>query len=140
MAMYEVPNEMRDFAERSVQQARKAFETFMGVVHQTSGAVDVSANPALSSAKDMSSKAVVYAEKNVNAAFDLAQKLVHAKDVSEVFSLQSDYVRSQFESIQEQARDLGQAMQRAGGNVGEAMQRAGGNVSEAMQRAGGVKS
>ncbi len=33
-------------------------------------------------------KAMLFAENNVNAAFDLAQKLVRAKDVSEVLALQ----------------------------------------------------
>ncbi|MBV9567471.1 MAG: phasin, partial [Hyphomicrobiales bacterium] len=28
-----VPNEVRDFADRSVEQARKAFGSFMGVVN-----------------------------------------------------------------------------------------------------------
>ena len=48
-----------------------------------------------------------FAESNVKAALDLAQKLVHAKDVQEVLALQSDYVRAQMAAIQEQARELG---------------------------------
>jgi len=35
-------------------------------------------------------KAMSFAENNVNAAFDLAQKHVRAKDVSEVLALQSE--------------------------------------------------
>ena len=34
---FEVPNEMRDFAERSVEQARKAFEGFLTVAQRASG-------------------------------------------------------------------------------------------------------
>ena len=71
---YEVPAEMRDFAERSVAQARKAFEGFMGAVHKTSGQFDTSA---VAGVKDVSSKAVTFAEANVTSAFDLAEKLVH---------------------------------------------------------------
>ncbi len=112
---YEIPAEMREFAERSVSQARKAFEGFMGAVHKTSSAVDTAANPALSGAKDVSSKAVGFAEKNVAAAFDLAEKLVHAKDVSEVMALQTEYMKAQMAAVQEQARELGDVVQKVAG-------------------------
>src|ERR1700739_1773879 len=57
---YEVPAEMRDFAERSVAQARKAFEGFLGAVQKTAGGVDTAAIPGLSGAKDVSMKAVSF--------------------------------------------------------------------------------
>jgi phasin len=112
---YEVPAEMREFAERSVAQARKAFEGFMGAVHKTTGALDLGSNPALQGARDLQTRAVSYAETNVNAAFDLAEKLVHAKDVQEVLAIQSDFVKAQMEAVQAQARELGDAMQKASG-------------------------
>jgi phasin len=112
---YEVPAEMREFAERSVAQARKAFEGFMGAVQKTSTALEPSANPALSGAKDVSSKAVSFAESNVNAAFDLAEKLVHAKDVQEVMQLQTEYLKAQMATIQDQAKEMGDVMQKAAG-------------------------
>jgi hypothetical protein len=60
---YEVPTEMREFAERSVAQARKAFEGFMGAVQKSATAIEPPAgNPALTGAKDMSAKAVAFAE------------------------------------------------------------------------------
>ena len=64
-------------------------------------------------AKDVTAKAFSFAEANVNAAFDLAQKLVKAKDPQEVFQLQADFVKSQFEAIQEQTKELGAAFQRS---------------------------
>ena len=112
---YEIPAEMRDFAERSVAQARKAFEGFMGAVQKTANVVDGGANPALTGVKEVSSKAVGFAEKNVNAAFDLAEKLVHAKDINEVIALQTEYVKSQMEAIQSQTRELGSTVQAVAG-------------------------
>ncbi|KAF0127814.1 MAG: phasin family protein, partial [Methylocystaceae bacterium] len=50
---------------------------------------------------------------NVNAAFDLAQKLVHAKDPQEVFKLQSEFVQAQLRAIQEQTTELGASLQRS---------------------------
>lgn len=112
---YEIPTEMRDFAERSVAQARKAFEGFMGAVHKTTGSVDGAAIPGFSGAKDISLKAVSFAETNVNAAFDLAEKLVHAKDLQEVLTIQSEFVTAQMAAIQSQAKEFGEVVQKASG-------------------------
>jgi phasin len=114
---YDVPPEMRDFADRSVSQARKAFETFMGAIKKTTGAAEgaTPAVPQLAAAKDVTGRAVNYAEKNVSAAFDLAEKLVHAKDMQEIMQLQTEYLRSQVETIQTQMKELGEVVQKASG-------------------------
>ncbi|MDB5569133.1 MAG: phasin, partial [Hyphomicrobiales bacterium] len=108
----QIPAEMRDFAERSVAQARKAFEGFMGAVQKTAS-VDAPAFPPAAGVKDVSQKAVAFAEKNVTSAFDLAEKLVHAKDVQEVITLQTEYLQQQMAAIQEQTRELGEVVQKA---------------------------
>jgi phasin len=111
-APYEVPTEIRDFAERSVSQARKAFEGFIGAVQKTTGNFDSVGITATSSAKDVATKAVTYAETNVGAAFDLAEKLVRAKDLQEVMALQSEYLKAQFEALQAQTKDLSETVQK----------------------------
>ncbi len=112
---YEIPTEMRDFADRSVAQARKAFEGFMGAVHKAAETVEGSTGAVSASAKDASAKAVSYAEQNVTAAFDLASKMVHAKDVQEVLKLQTEFVQAQMAAIQTQTKELGVAVQKAAG-------------------------
>lgn len=110
--VYQVPNEVRDFAEKSVEQARKAFDGFAGAAQKAlTSTADLPLTPP--GAKDVGAKALSFAEANVNAAFDLAQKLVKAKDPLEVFQLQADFVKSQFEAIQEQTKELGAAIQRS---------------------------
>jgi len=109
---YDIPPEMRDFAERSVAQARKAFEGFMGAVHKTTGAMEGVAVPG---AKDVSTKAVAFAESNVNSAFDFADRLVHAKDVQDVLAIQADYLKTQLAAIEAQMKELGDAVQKASG-------------------------
>ncbi len=107
---YQIPTEVRDFAEKSVEQARKAFEGFSGAAHKAMSTLDSAPLPI--PGKDVGTKALGYAEANVKAAFDLAQKLVHARDVQEVFTLQSDFLKSQFDAFQEQTRELGAAIQK----------------------------
>ncbi len=110
---FEVPNELRDFAERSVDQARKAFEGFVSVAQKTAGAVDTANSTAQTSVKSMSAQVLGYTEKNLNAAFDLAHKLVQAKDPQEAFALQSEYLKSQLSALQEQAKELGATVQKS---------------------------
>ncbi len=110
---YEVPSDMRDLAEKSVDQARRAFDGFMTAAQKAAGQADTSAASLTTNAKSLGSKAMGFAESNVRSAFDLAQKLVRAKDLQEVLTLQSDYAKSQMTTIQEQAKELGSLMQGA---------------------------
>ena len=111
----QIPAEMREFAGRSVAQARKAFEGFIGAVQKSATDMDSATNSAHSGVKDAGAKAVAFAEKNVTSAFDLAEKLVQAKDVQEVLRLQAEYLQQQMAAVQEQARELGDAVQKAAG-------------------------
>jgi phasin len=109
---FEVPNEMRDFAERSVEQARKAFEGFLTVAQRASG-VGGEAVKTSEGAKSVSAHVLSYTERNVNAAFDLAQKLVKAKDPQEALALQSEYLKTQLAVLQEQAKEFGSVVQKS---------------------------
>lgn len=109
---FEVPNELRDFAERSVDQARKAFEGFVTVAQKAVGAADTAAATTTTQAKSLGSQVLGYAEQNVNAAFDHAHKLVKVKDPQEAFALQSEYLKAQLASLQEQAKEFGALIQK----------------------------
>jgi phasin len=108
---YQIPTEMRDFAEKSVEQARKAFEGFMSAAQRAAGTVEGTAETVQTNAKDLTAKAFEAAETNVNAAFELARSLVQAKDLQEVMALQTEYLKTQFAAVQSQAKDLGALIQ-----------------------------
>lgn len=109
---FDIPHEMRDFAERSVEQARKAFEGFLSVAQKTAGVAD-EAPGATQGVKAFNAHVLAFTEHNVKAAFDLAHKLVHAKDPQEAFALQSEYVKTQLTALQTQAKELGAAIQKS---------------------------
>ncbi len=108
---YEIPSDMREMAEKSVDQARRAFDGFMTAAQKAAGQADTTAASVQSNAKTIGTKAMGFAESNVRGAFDLAQKLVRAKDLQEVLALQSDYAKAQMTTIQDQAKELGFIMQ-----------------------------
>jgi len=112
-APFEIPNELRDFAERSVEQARKAFEGFVSVAQKAVGTVDDAAETTQSNVKSVGAQVFGFAEQNVNAAFDLAHKLVQAKDPQEAFTLQSEFLKTQLSSLQAQAKEIGALLQKS---------------------------
>ena len=107
---FEVPDSVRQLMEKSVQQARTAFEQFTAAARTVAGSV----NPTLpSGAKEVNEKAFSYAEVNIKAACDLAEKLVQAKNAQEFLQLQSEFVAAQLETLREQTNDLSSAIQNA---------------------------
>jgi phasin len=112
-AAYEVPPEMREFAEKSVDQARKAIDGFLGAARKTADTIESSATRVQESGKEVATRTFDYAEQNIAAAFDLAQRLVRAKDVQEAMQIQAEFVRSQFASMQNQMKEFGSVAQSA---------------------------
>ena len=87
---FEVPPELRTFAERSVEQARQAFDGFISAAHQAMSTFEGQAETARKGARDVSEKAVTFAERNMTSAFEFAHDLVRARDLQEVLRLQAD--------------------------------------------------
>jgi hypothetical protein len=63
-----------------------------------------------SSAKDMNDKAMAFAEANVAAGFELAQRLLQAKDPQEMGTVYQNHLKEQMERMNAQFRELGTAM------------------------------
>jgi phasin len=114
---FEIPKEMRSMAEASFDQARKAFEKFVAGAQQAAGSLEERGATVRAGAKDISSKAITCAEKNVEASLDYAEQLLKARDVSEVMKLHSEYVQAQMRALAEQASEMGQIVSRAAMDV-----------------------
>ena len=70
---FEIPKEMRSMAEASFEQARKTFEKFLAGAQATAGTIEERGAAVRAGAKDVSGKAIAYAEKNVQASLDYAR-------------------------------------------------------------------
>jgi phasin len=110
---FEIPKEVRSMAEAGFEQARRTFEKFLSSAHETAGSMEERGATVRAGAKDIGSKVMAYAEKNVQASLDYAQSLVHAKDLSEVMRLHGEFVQAQMRALAEQASDMGQAVSKA---------------------------
>ena len=103
---FEIPADMRAMAEKSVEQARSAFNTFMSAAQQAAANFEGQAKAAQAGAKDIGEKAMGYAERNVANTFDFASRLVHAKDSQDFIRLQTEFIQAQMKELTEQAKDL----------------------------------
>ena len=110
---FEIPVQMRAFAEQSFDQAKEAFDKFMSAAHTTMATIEGQSKAAQAGAKDINEKVMTFAAQNVATAFDYAQKLVHAPDPQALLQLHSEYVRSQMQVLSEQAKVLGETAKAA---------------------------
>ena len=109
----EIPTEVREFAEKTVDQARKAFDSFVVAAQKATAQSEAAAESLTANAREVSSKAIGFAEANVRSSLDYAEKLLKAKDMTEVLKLHSEHVQAQMRALADQASEMGQAVARA---------------------------
>jgi len=83
--LMEVPPQVRELAEKSVDQAEKAMSSF---VQSASQSVAMLPGPMTEVAK----QALAITEANLKASFDHARRLMQARDINDVMQLQSEYI------------------------------------------------
>jgi phasin len=91
----EVPAPVREFAEKSVNQAEQAISSFM---ESASKSVAMMPGPMT----DVAKQALAITEANLKASFDHARKLMKAQDIDEVMTLQSEFMRKQVGTVTDQ--------------------------------------
>ncbi len=112
---FEIPENMRELAERNVEQARTAYSHFMQVamqaqqmMFQSSGAM--ASGPLAASAIQIQTRAMDYARRNLDASFNFAADLARARDLKEYLEIQGRYAQQQMQAYQQQAEELGKLM------------------------------
>jgi phasin len=95
----EVPAELRDLAEKTIDQAEKAFGMFFDAAGKSMTSMP-------GAGTEISRQALSFTEQNMKAAFDHARKLVHATDLQEAMRIQSEFLRSQFTNAGEHMRQI----------------------------------
>src|SRR6266699_5214187 len=95
----EVPAELREMAEKTIDQAEKAFGMFFDAASKSMASVP-------GAGSEMSKQALSFTEQNMKAAFEHARKLVHATDLQEAMRIQSEFLRSQFTNAGEHMRHI----------------------------------
>jgi len=95
----EVPAELRNMAEKTIEQAENAFATFLDAANKSMAAIP---HPTT----EMSKKALSFTEQNMKAAFDHAKKVVQTTDLQEAVRIQSEFLKSQIANAGEQIKKI----------------------------------
>jgi phasin len=95
----EVPTELRDLAEKTIDQAERAFGMFFDAANKSVASVSTPGT-------EISKQALSFTEQNMKAAFEHARKLVHATDLQQAMQIQSEFLRSQFTNAGEHMRHI----------------------------------
>ena len=112
---FEIPDQIRDLAERSVEQARSAYGQFMDAMlkAQSTSLTSLPANAMSTSFSDIQERAINFARQNFEASEKLATDLARAKDIAAVLDVQKRFAQSQMQAYAMQAQELGGLMMTA---------------------------
>ena len=95
----EVPAELRNMAEKAIEQAEKAFSMFLDAANKS---IESIPHPTT----EMSKKALSFTEQNMKAAFDHAKKVVQTTDLQEAMQIQSEFLKNQFTNASEHIKKI----------------------------------
>lgn len=103
----ELPEPMRNILKASIDQARKAFESFISTSQQALSNFEPPAKtPAMDTLKHFNEKIAEFTRKNADANFQFAMRLADARQVSEVIDMQNNYVRGLMDTYAKQLEEL----------------------------------
>jgi phasin len=128
----ELPEAVREFAEKGVQQAKATYAKFKSAAEESTDLLEDSYTTATKGATEFNTKALEALRANVNAAFDFTDALFATKTLAEAVELSSAHVRSQFETLTSQAKDLTAVAQKVASEAAEPI-KAGVSKSMRMQ-------
>src|ERR1700755_2182259 len=103
---FEVPEQMRAFAEKGVSQARDNYAKFKDIAESHNGTIEAVFSSASKGASEYSAKLMEIMKANTTATLDLAQALVGVKSPSEAIELWTSHAKQQFEAFTANTKEL----------------------------------
>jgi phasin len=109
---FEVPEQMRAFAERGVSQARDNYAKFKDAAESHNGTIEAVFTSASKGASEYSAKVMEFMKANTKANLDFAHELLGIKSPTEAMELYTAHARKQFETLAAQAKELAELTQK----------------------------
>jgi phasin len=106
MPKMEVPAAFREFAEKSVSQAKETYEKMKTVAEEATDVLEGTYATATKGTSEYGLKVIEAAKTNTNAMFDFYTELFGVKSYAELVELSSAHARKQFEAVTGQTKDL----------------------------------
>src|SRR5271154_4839334 len=109
---FEVPEQMRAFAEKGVSQARDNYAKFKDAAETHNGTIEAVFTSASKGMSTYSAKLMEFMKANSTASLDFAQELFGVKSPSEALELWTAHTRKQLETLAAQAKELAELSQK----------------------------
>jgi phasin len=109
---FEVPEQVRAFAEKGVSQAREQYAKFRDVAEGGNSAVEAAFAAATKGASEYSAKLFGFAQNNTAAAFDFAHDLIGVRSLSHAVDVWASHTRKQVETFASQSQELAELSRR----------------------------
>jgi phasin len=120
---FTIPKEMRELAEKNIEQAQAAFGQFSDAMSQAMGmwTKSMPANNTMSGFAVVQERAMHYAKQNAEAGMALTKDIAEVKDIQEILRLQTSFAQKQMQSYAQQTQELGRLMTEATKEAAEAV-------------------
>jgi len=112
MPNVEMPAAFRELAEKGIAQAKDNYEKIKSAAEQATDVLEDTYSNATKGSSDYGLKLIETARANSNAAFDLFGELLAAKSYAEVVEKTTGYMRTQFDTLTAQAKELSEHAQK----------------------------
>jgi phasin len=102
----EMPESVRSIMKASIDQARKAFDTFIAASQKTMAGFEGSSNSTTDGLKQLNDKIAEFTRMNAEANFKFAMKLADAKQFSDVLEMQNAHARELMDTFARQLEEM----------------------------------
>jgi phasin len=102
----EMPESVRNIMKASIDQARKAFDTFISASQKTMSNLEGSSSQTTEGLKQLNDKIAEFTRMNAEANFRFAMKLADAKQFSDVLEMQNAHARELMDTFAKQLEEL----------------------------------
>ena len=127
----EMPAAFRELAEKGIAQAKGNYEKMKSAAEQATDTLEETYTTACTGCSGYGLKVLETARANSNAAFDLYGELLTAKTYSEVVEKTTAYMRTQFDTMTAQAKELTEHAQKGATDTAEPIKESIGALSKA---------
>jgi phasin len=116
---FEVPEQMRAFAEKGVSQARDNYAKFKDAAETHNVTIEAVFTTAAKGASEYSTKLMEFMKANTTATLEFAQELLGIKSPAEAMELWTSHARKQAQTLAAQAKELGELTQKIAAETAE---------------------
>ena len=109
---FEVPEQMRAFAEKGVSQARDSYAKFKDAAETHNGTIEAVFTSASKGASEYTAKLIEFFKANTSSSLDFAQELFGVKTPAEAMELWTSHAKKQYETLTAQAKELAELGQK----------------------------